>query len=380
MANKLVAKFKREKAFADILAADNVVDEYLSTNCASVNLLFSGKVLGGIKKGKMSTICADSGWGKSLIGLNCLAAAYKSGMSCIVIDTENAFNVELAQSLGVDIDDILVFKTSRIPEIKQIYARINHGLTRAESREIFVLFDSWGPIVEEQVMEKAEEASSAVNMSAAKFKNELANVINACGNTSLIVNHVYESLQMYGEKFAVPGGKRLFFNSDAIVLASSAAKAKDKEGNIYGKVITAGVKKGRAAKEFSKTKFLIEHSGGINPYFGLLEDAIDSGAVIKVKQGVSVVYQRVGIDEDGKTWKEADLYCAAFWIPLYKNDVFNHYVEKKYAFEDTTLVASVENIMDLMNADPAKLSTVSIGQRDDEDEDDDGEEPYVPEE
>ena len=39
-----------------------------------------------------------------------------------------------------------------------------------------------------------------------------------------------------------------------------------------------------------------------------------------------------------------------------------------------------ENIMDLMNADPAKLSTVSIGQRDDEDEDDDGEEPYVPEE
>lgn len=374
MANKLVAKFKREKAFVDILAADNVVDEFLSTNCAPVNLLFSGKILGGIKKGKMSTICADSGWGKSLIGLNCLAAAYKAGMTCVVIDTENAFNVELAASLGIDIDDILIFKTARIPEIKQIYGKINHGLTRAESRDIFVLLDSWGPIVEAQVMEKAEEASSAVNMSAAKFKNELANIINACGNTSLIVNHVYESLQMYGEKFAVPGGKRLFFNSDAIVLASSAAKAKDKEGNIYGKVITAGVKKGRAAKEFSKTKFLIEHSGGINPYFGLLEDAVDSGAVIKVKQGVSVVYQRVGIDADDRSWKESDLYCAAFWIPLYKSEVFNHYVEKKYAFEDATLVASVENIMDLLDADPTSLSTQSIGtKRNDEDEDDEDE-------
>lgn len=375
MANKLVAKFKREKAFADILAADNVVDEFLSTNCAPVNLLFSGKILGGIKKGKMSTICADSGWGKSLIGLNCLAAAYKAGMTCVVIDTENAFNVELAMSLGIDIDDILIFKTARIPEIKQIYGKINHGLTRAESRDIFVLLDSWGPIVEAQVMEKAEEASSAVNMSAAKFKNELANIINACGNTSLIVNHVYESLQMYGEKFAVPGGKRLFFNSDAIVLASSAAKAKDKEGNIYGKVITAGVKKGRAAKEFSKTKFLIEHSGGINPYFGLLEDAVDSGAVVKVKQGISVVYQRVGIDDaTDKTWKESDLYCAAFWIPLYKSEVFNHYVEKKYAFEDATLVASVENIMDLLDADPTSLSTQSIGtKRNDEDDDDEDE-------
>lgn len=374
MANKLVAKFKREKAFADILAADNVVDEFLSTNCAPVNLLFSGKILGGIKKGKMSTICADSGWGKSLIGLNCLAAAYKAGMTCVVIDTENAFNIELALSLGIDIDDILIFKTARIPEIKQIYGKINHGLTRAESRDIFVLLDSWGPIVEAQVMEKAEEASSAVNMSSAKFKNELANIINACGNTSLIVNHVYESLQMYGEKFAVPGGKRLFFNSDAIVLASSAAKAKDKEGNIYGKVITAGVKKGRAAKEFSKTKFLIEHSGGINPYFGLLEDAVDSGVVVKVKQGISVVYQRVGIDADDKTWKESDLYCAAFWIPLYKSEVFNHYVEKKYAFEDATLVASVENIMDLLDADPTSLSTQSIGtKRNDDDEDDEDE-------
>lgn len=371
MANKLIAKFKKEKAFTDILAADNVEDSYLSTNCAAVNLLFSGKILGGIKKGKISTIAADSGWGKSLIGLNCLASAYKSGMSCVVIDTENAFNVELAQSLGVDTDDILIFKTARIPEIKQIYAKINHGLSRAESREIFILLDSWGPIVEEQVLDKAEEASSAVNMSSAKFKNELANIINACGNTSLVVNHVYETLQMYGDKFAVPGGKRLFFNSDAIVLASSAAKAKDKEGNVYGKVITASVKKGRAAKEFAKTKFLIEHSGGINPYFGLLDDAVESGAVVKVKQGVSVGYQRVNEDPEDKIWKEADLYCAAFWIPLYKNDQFNKFVEKKYAFEDTQLISSVENIMDLMNADPSSLSTQSLKSDDEQESSDD---------
>lgn len=371
MANKLVAKFKKEKAFADILAADNIEDEFLSTNCASVNLLFSGKLDGGIKKGKMNTICADSGWGKSLIGLNVLANAYRAGMTCVVIDTENAFNTQLAASLGIDIDDILLFKTSRIPEIKQIYARINHGLTRSESREIFVLLDSWGPIVEEQVMEKAEDASSAVNMSAAKFKNELANIINACGNTSFIVNHVYASLQMYGEQFAIPGGKRLFFNSDAIVLASSAAKAKDKEGNVYGKVITASVKKGRAAKEFSKTKFLIEHSGGINPYFGLLEDAVAAGVVIKPKPGR---YTRPEYDTDGREWKEEELYCAKFWIPLYKNEDFIKFVEKKFAFEDTQLISSVENIMDLMSIDESQLSEKTLTAEGEDDT------PYDPDE
>lgn len=374
MANKLIAKFKKEKAFADILAADNVVDEYLNTNCVPVNLLFSGKIMGGIKKGKMNTICADSGWGKSLIGLNVLRSAYKSDMSCVVIDTENAFNVELAQSLGIDTEDILIFKTSRIPEIKQIFARINHGLSRAESREIFVLLDSWGPIVEEQVMEKAEEASSAVNMSAAKFKNELANIINACGNTTMIVNHVYESLQMYGEKFAIPGGKRLFFNSDAIVLASSAAKAKDKEGNIYGKVITAGVKKGRAAKEFAKTKFLIEHSGGINPYFGLLDDAVESGVVIKPKAGR---YTRPVYDTDGREWKEEELYCAAFWMPIYQDENFNRFCEAKFAFAESSLIAANEDIASLMaQGSAAWTQATSITSEKESDDDDD--EPFDP--
>lgn len=38
MANKLVAKFKKEKAFADILAADNIEDEFLSTNLSLIHI------------------------------------------------------------------------------------------------------------------------------------------------------------------------------------------------------------------------------------------------------------------------------------------------------------------------------------------------------
>ena len=178
-----------------------------------------------------------------------------------------------------------MFQSSIIPELKRIVANINKELNKSEARNVFILFDSWGPIVEEQVLDKAAEGSSAVNMSAAKFKNELANVLGAYGNTVLVLNHVYASLQQYGDAFAIPGGKKLYFLSDAIMMASSAAKAKDKEGNIYGKIITAQVKKGRAAKEFAKTHFLIEHSGGVNPYYGLLDDAIASECVFKPKPG-----------------------------------------------------------------------------------------------
>ena len=380
--NKLVAKWKRDKAFADILSVDNIEDEFISTNCGPVNVLFSGRVKnGGIKKGCMVTIAADSKQGKSLIGLNLLAEAYKSGMSCVVIDSENAFNARLARKLGVDTDDIIIFKTSRIPEIKQIFARINNGLTRMESREIFILLDSWGPLVEEQVLEKAAQASSAVNMSGARFKNELANVINAYGNTTFIVNHVYDTMDPYSPtgKFAIPGGKRLVFNSDAIVLASSSAKAKDTDGSIYGKIITAAVSKGRDAKEFKKLKFLIELDGGINPYYGLLDDAIESGIVVKEKKGVSNVFIRPKYDTDGREWKEKDLYCAKFWVPIFADDDFNEFLERKFSFEDSNLTAASENIAAMIaSGDWNSLSEKSLNSKNEEQEaGEDDEEPYT---
>lgn len=352
MANKLLDKMKKDKAFLNMLTTEHKRDEWLSTNCISVNLLLSGKIQGGIKKGCISMICADSGWGKSMIGYAVLKSAQDRGMDCFIVDTENATNYDVLTGIGVNMDEVGVFHTNRIPELKQILAKLSKGLTREEASNVFVLFDSWGPIVEEQIMEKAEEASSAVNMSSAKFKNELANVLLACNFTTLVLNHVYASLQMYGDKFEIPGGKRIFFNSDAIMLASSAAKEKDKENNILGKIITASVKKGRAAKEFVKTKYLILHNGGISPYYGLLDEAVESGCVFKPKPGA---YARTDYDVDSttgeviKTWKEDQLYCKEFWIPLYKDEKFRHFVEAKFAFEDQELINASEDVMNMMD-------------------------------
>ena len=354
MASKLVASLKKNKALAELVASEVVKDEFVSTNCIPVNLLLSGKIKGGIKKGKISQICADSGWGKSMIGLNVLKAAQQQGFDCVVIDTEKAFNRDLAASLGINVDDIAIFESALVPELKQIVANINNELSRAEQRNVFILLDSWGPIVEQQVLDKAAVASTAVNMSGAKFKNELATVLSCYANTVLVLNHVYATLQQYGDAFAIPGGKKLFFLSDAIMMASSAAKAKDKDGAIYGKIITASVKKGRAAKEFAKTKFLIEHSGGINPYYGLLDDSIEAGVVFKPKAGR---YSRTDYDVDKTTgevtrqWKEDELYCAKFWIPLYTDEKFNKYVEQKFAFADEELISATQDVLAMINCE-----------------------------
>ena len=365
MANKLLAKMMKENAFADMLRTEQKPIEWLSTNCISVNLLLSGKIKGGIKKGSISMIAAGSGWGKSMIGYAVLKSAQDSGMNCFIVDTENSVNYELLTKLGINMKEVGVFgPTNRIPKIKQFITKLMSGLTLDEARNTFLLFDSWGPIIEEQVIEKAEQASSAVNMSSAKFKNELANLLLSAGFTTLVMNHVYASLEMYGDPYKIPGGMRIIFNAENIMLGSSTKKEKDKDKNILGKVITAGVAKGRSAKEFVKTQYLILHAGGISPYYGLLDEAIDSGIVYKPKPGY---YARIGYDvqvdketgELGKperVWKESELYCAKFWIPLYKDETFRHYVEAKFAFEDQVLINASEDIMKLMEKEDADLS------------------------
>ena len=197
------------------------MNSFLQTVFLSI-FFFREELRDGVKKGKISQICADSGWGKSMIGLNVLKAAQQQGLDCVVIDTEKAFNFELAKSLGIDTDQIVVFQSAIVPELKRIIANINNDLTREEQKNVFILLDSWGAVVEQQVLDKAEEGSSAVNMSGARFKNELAVVLSAYSNTVLVLNHVYATMQQYGDAFAIPGGKKLYFLSDAIMMASSA--------------------------------------------------------------------------------------------------------------------------------------------------------------
>lgn len=364
--NPLIAQLKKDKALADlIVTTESMKDSYVNMNCISLNLVFSGKVLGGIKRGKITTIAADSQLGKSLMGYNALQAAYKSGMDCFVIDSEHAFNFALAESLGIDLDNIIVFDEARISELKRIFSRINKGLKREQRKNIFVDLDSWGALISTFTQEKAEDGSDSADMGrTAQFKNELANLINSYGNTTFVVNHVYASMAMYGDKFEIPGGKRLFFDADAIGLGSSAAKYKDADGNILGKVVTIGVKKGRGAKEFVKAKYLIRHDGGIDPFFGLLEEALACDVVMKPKNGYYARNFKC-IDRNGndvsdidfstgevvKMWKEADLYCGKFWVPIFKNKTFVDFVENKFSFVNTKLISAQHNVMDMINGD-----------------------------
>ena len=131
---------------------------------------------------------------------------------------------------------------------------------------------------------------------------------------------------------AIPGGKGIFFSSSCIVQATSKAKDKTSDGEIEGAIITAQTRKGRFAREHSKLKYLIKYDGGFNPYYGLLDIALEGGFVTKPSVGW---YQKANED---KKYREKDVYCKEFWGDIIASDEFKEYVEKAYSVKHNDFI------------------------------------------
>lgn len=128
---------------------------------------------------------------------------------------------------------------------------------------------------------------------------------------------------------SIPGGKGIYFASSSVVQGTSKAKQKESDGEISGAIITACTRKGRFSREHSKLKYLINYDGGINPYFGLLDFALECGYVEKPTMGF---YSRPCVEND-KKWREKEIYIKDFWEPIFKETDFKAAVEKAFSFK-----------------------------------------------
>ena len=317
--------------------------ETLSTGVVSMNLLYSGRVDGGIPIGKVSQMAAPSTLGKSFIGLACLKNAQKKGFTCIVVDTEFAFDFDFAEAIGIDIskDKLIVIQNNRIEEVQKMVLGIFDGMeTLQERNNIFVLLDSFGGLVTSKTEGDAKDGKDVMDMTEAKKKNKFAKLLMGTRGTFFIVNHVYDNIGGFGDPLSIPGGRGLYFASHCIVLGSSKAKDKD-AGEISGALITCKTQKSRLSKEHSKIKFRIKHEGGLDIWYGLLDDAMESGVVISPSKGF---ISRTHIKDDKKL-REKNIYTKDFWIPIFKETNFKEFLENKYTFKGTSLDIAEDDVI-----------------------------------
>ncbi|MFW6219532.1 MAG: hypothetical protein ACOC33_01560 [bacterium] len=320
--------------------------EFISTNVISLNLLFSGKVNGGIPKGKISMISAPSMLGKSFVGLSILKSAQRLGMNTIIIDTERAFSFKLAKGLGIDTskEKLVVLQENSIENIKSIIMTICDNLSIEERRNTFFLIDSWGTLVTSKTIKDALTGNDVSDMTESKKKNALANILLNTQASFFVINHVYDNTGGFGDPLKIPGGRRIIFNSDSIVLGTSRAKDKNAK-SIDGHIISAMTYKSRNSKELSKLQFRIKNSGGLDVFYGILDDAIEGGFVEKTTKGKSTAYIRPHIKDD-EPIIEKKIYTSDFWTPIFKQTDIKKYLESKYTFENKFDITESEKDLD----------------------------------
>ena len=158
--------------------------EYYQTGVLPLDVLLGGGIPKGITEfyGDFSTL-------KSYVALKTFAVAQSQGGTCVLIDTEHSFDPEWAESLGVDIEKLIV----QHPETGEIAVDVTETFVRAGVD--LIVWDSIAATLpsaeqEKRATEAVQPARLAALMSRAMRKLTAANT-----NTALIcINQTREKV------------------------------------------------------------------------------------------------------------------------------------------------------------------------------------------
>ena len=337
--------------------------EFLSTNVITLNLLFSGKVDGGIPMGRISMIAAPPKLGKTFVGISSLKNHQAAGKPIIVIDTERRFPYPLAEKMGLDIrqEALPVFQENSIERIKNIILKVVDDIPRDERKDVLFLVDSWGSLITSKSIVDGLKGADVKDMTDSQKKNDLAKVILNTRATYMVVNHVYDNTAGFGDPLKIPGARKIAFHSDNIVMGYARSRDKD-DDEISGYIIKAKCCKSSYAQEDMVLEYRIKKDGGLDIFYGILPDALEGGFVEKTKLNKKNAYVGVGV-KGAEPKVEKDIYNAKFWLPIFQQTDFQAYLEDKYTLKSNLDIAEDQGSLGQLKLPPEQQKKTPKGKK-----------------
>lgn len=246
--------------------------------------------IGGIPRGRITEIFGPESSGKTTLCLHVIAEAQKSGGIAAFIDTEHALDVNYAQRVGVDLNNLLLSQ----PEFGEQALDIVETLVRSNAIDVIVI-DSVAaltPRIEiEGDMGDAQMGSQARLMSQAMRKLNAA--IGRSKTSVIFTNQLRSKIGvMYGNPETTTGGNALKFY--ASVRIDIRRKDIIKEGaEITGNRVRVKIVKNKVAPPFKEVEVDIMYNEGISRFGDLIDIATDNGVVQKTGSWYAFGEERV---------------------------------------------------------------------------------------
>ncbi len=232
----------------------------------------------GIPKGRIIEIYGPESSGKTTLAIHMMAQAQKQGGTAVMIDAEHAFDRFYAESLGVDVQNLLIAQ----PDNGEQALEIADNLIRSGAVDIVVI-DSVAALTPKAEIE-GEMGDSKMGLHArlmSQALRKLTGTISKTNCTVIFINQLREKIGvMFGNPETTTGGNALKFYASIRLDIRRIGQIKSGD-TVIGNHTRVKVVKNKVAPPFTKAEFDIMYGKGISRSGELLDLGVEMEVVKK---------------------------------------------------------------------------------------------------